>query len=283
MNLIKKWAINHYIWIMLLFSILTLLFASVLIFETYRILSENNCFNQTQSSNSIFTNEVNYPKRDEVEIVVKRGNVFRDLVEVLESNKILSKEELNTYLGKNCMSIEGVVFEGKYSLPTPSSAEEVISILTNPYNEWVKTEYRKHKGAMRSPLEIVTIASMIEKEAAEDRERPIIAGVIYNRLNNNMKLQIDATVIYALGKHKSRLSNEDLKINSPYNTYIIYGLPPTPICTPSSESIEAALNPEAHSYFYYVVSGYGSSYHNFSKTYDEHLQNVEEYLSTVKK
>ena len=123
---------------------------------------------------------------------------------------------------------------------------------------------------------------MIEKEAAEDSERPIIAGVIYNRLKNNMKLQIDATVIYALGEHKSRLTYEDLKVNSPYNTYIIEGLPPGPICTPRKASIEAALNPDMHSYFYYVLSSYGSQKHLFAETYEEHLSNVEKYKTTVK-
>lgn len=119
-------------------------------------------------------------------------------------------------------------------------------------------------------------ASMIEREALWDAERARIAGVIKNRLKKEMLLQIDATVVYAWkvkGKNLTRVLHGDLSIDSPYNTYIKPGLPPEPICIPSLPSWQAALNPEAHQYYYYVARKDG--HHYFSKNYDEHLRNVK--------
>ncbi|NLJ88704.1 MAG: endolytic transglycosylase MltG [Epulopiscium sp.] len=280
MNTTKNTAIDYCIWILLILSILVSIFASVLVYDSYEFLVKSRV-NEGLSDKPV--NEVKLAKREEVELVINRGDSYKKIINFLEKNNVLTSEEMNSYLEKKQMSIEGIVFEGSYSIPKPSSPEEVISILTYPYKEWVETEYTKYEEIDKSPIEIITIASMIEKEAAEDRERAVIAGVIYNRLNNNMKLQIDATVLYALGEHKARLSNEDLKVNSPYNTYIFYGLPPTPICTPGQKSIEAALNPDTHSYFYYVLTRYGGTSHSFSESYEEHLKNVEVYFSTIKK
>ncbi|HOQ17676.1 MAG TPA: endolytic transglycosylase MltG [Defluviitaleaceae bacterium] len=282
MNTIKNKLMDYGIWILLTLSILLLIIALILVYQTYDLLAEYNSFNVSQKE-IIPVIGTNVTKRKEIELVARRGDSYKKIENFLESNNILNPGELKRYLVNEKMSLEGIVFEGSYHIPRPSSPEEVVSILTYPYKEWVETEYSKYEGIDKSPLEIITIASMIEKEAALDEERPIIAGVIYNRLNKNMKLQIDATVIYALGEHKTRLSWEDLEVNSPYNTYIVYGLPPTPICTPGSRSIEAALNPASHSYYYYVLAGYGNSHHNFSETYEEHLKNVQVYLSSIEK
>jgi UPF0755 protein len=121
--------------------------------------------------------------------------------------------------------------------------------------------------------EIVTLASLIEREAKLDGERELIAGVIQNRLDSNMKLQIDATVQYALPEHKPRLLYEDLKIDSPYNTYRHHGLPPGPIASPGLPSLMAALHPARTDAFFYVARPDGS--HVFSPTYDDHLQAIE--------
>lgn len=122
--------------------------------------------------------------------------------------------------------------------------------------------------------ELLTIASLIEREVVVEEERPIVAGVIYNRLEKGMPLQIDATVQYALGEQKERLLEEDLKIDSPYNTYQIPALPPGPIASPSLSSIRAALEPEETEYFYYVTKKDGSNTHLFARTFDEHQRNI---------
>ncbi len=114
-----------------------------------------------------------------------------------------------------------------------------------------------------------------------DGERRIIAGIIYKRLKKNIPLQSCATVIYATGKQKSRLTTSDLKVRSPYNTYICRGLPPGPICNPGLSSLKAALTPQKTDYLYFVSMGDGRNY--FSKTYSEHLSAVRTFLSSETK
>jgi UPF0755 protein len=115
------------------------------------------------------------------------------------------------------------------------------------------------------------VASLIEKEAATPEERPLVASVIYNRLQKDMPLQIDASIHYALDKQGEELSLADLKVNSPYNTYENKGLPPGPICSPSRDSLEAAINPADTDYLYYVLKANGEE-HFFTSNYDEFLK-----------
>jgi UPF0755 protein len=119
--------------------------------------------------------------------------------------------------------------------------------------------------------ELVTVASLVEKEAANPEERPLIAGVIYNRIRSGMPLQIDATVQYALGKAKEDLKLDDLDVDSPYNTYRNPGLPPGPIASPGRESIQAALEPAQSDYLYYVLEADGEE-HFFTDDYEEFLE-----------
>jgi UPF0755 protein len=125
---------------------------------------------------------------------------------------------------------------------------------------------------------VLNIAAMVEREAETDKDRPLIAGVIENRLKRDMRLEIDATVQYARGVHKSRLMFSDLKIESEYNTYKHKGLPPTPICSPGLPSIEAALAPTTHDFLFYVAGKDGKA-HIFAKTYEEHKQNIAKVRS----
>jgi len=122
--------------------------------------------------------------------------------------------------------------------------------------------------------DLLTVASLIEREVAVAEERPIVASVIYNRLAKGMPLQVDATVLYALGGTKDRVLDEDLEIDHPYNTYKIPALPPGPIASPSLASIQAALEPEDTEYLYYVTKKDGSRTHLFAKTLQEHQRNI---------
>ena len=119
--------------------------------------------------------------------------------------------------------------------------------------------------------QVVTVASLIEKEAANPEEKPLIASVIYNRMRKDTPLQIDATIQYALKRPKASLSLTDLKVDSPYNTYENKGLPPGPICSPGRESLLAALNPANTDYLYYVLEANGEK-HFFAKNYDDFLR-----------
>ena len=175
-------------------------------------------------------------------------------------------------------ALEGYLFPDTYEFATDASAEEVVRRLVKETTTKLRSipnfeELLKKRGL--NVHQLLTVASLIEREAVVDAERPQIAGVIYNRLNKPMKLQIDATVQYALGKQKARLLYSDLEIDSPYNTYKHEGLPPGPIAAPSLKSIEAALQPEESKYFFYVTKKDGSGEHLFAETYKQHEQNIE--------
>ena len=124
--------------------------------------------------------------------------------------------------------------------------------------------------------QIVTMASLIERESSVEGERSTIASVIYNRLDEGMPLQIDAAIVYARGGGSGTVTYDDLEIDSPYNVYQNTGLTPGPICSPSVSSIQAALNPDDTNYLYYVLSSAGDGSHKFSETYDEFQANVQE-------
>jgi UPF0755 protein len=131
---------------------------------------------------------------------------------------------------------------------------------------WQKLPATQRWGSLH---QAVTLASLVEEEARVDSERALIAGVLKNRLARGMRLQCDATVQYALGKHRARLSYKDVTVDSPYNTYKYAGLPPGPICNPGLPSLRAALKPAPSVYLFYVARADGR--HIFSRTYEEHL------------
>jgi UPF0755 protein len=166
--------------------------------------------------------------------------------------------------------LEGYLFPDTYQFYASSSPEEAIDKFLSNFNSKVNAELRLQAAEMGYSLhEIVTIASLVEMEAGKDAERPTIASVIYNRLNSSYYpyLQIDATIQYALEERKESLTNEDLEIDSPYNTYKYTGLPPGPIANPGLASIRAALGPEETGYYFYALNKNGS--HNFFATLDQ--------------
>ncbi|TCW37296.1 UPF0755 protein [Thermohydrogenium kirishiense] len=222
---------------------------------------------------------------DTVKFTIPEGFTVSDIADRLQEMGIVSKDkflseaqngEFNYDFLKNVPKnrpdrLEGYLFPDTYIVKKGVNAHDIINLMLSRFDEIYKTYIKGNETNVgMSTDKIIIIASMIEKEAKIDKDRPLIAGVIYNRLNKNMKLQIDATVEYALGKHKDKLSLDDLKINSPYNTYMNYGLPIGPISNPGLKSIEAALNPAKHDYYYYVAQSDGS--HIFSKTYIGQLE-----------
>ena len=132
------------------------------------------------------------------------------------------------------------------------------------------------KNGNMSIYEIVTLASIIEKEVRTEEDRKIVAGIFYDRLNNNVGLQSDATVNYVTGKQALQPSADDIEVDSPYNTYKYRGLPPGPISNPSLSAIKAAIYPEKSDYFYFLTKQDGTTV--FSKTYEEHLENKRKFL-----
>jgi len=170
-------------------------------------------------------------------------------------------------------SLEGYLFPATYVLGYGKQPVDYVQEMTGAFRlrvvDGLAGDLRRDAHTLH---EIVTVASLIEREARVDKDRPLIASVIYNRLKKGMRLQIDATVLYALGEHKERVTHNDLKVDSPFNTYRHKGLPPHPICNPGEASIRAALHPAKSDYLFYVARPDGS--HVFTRTYAEHQKAI---------
>lgn len=173
--------------------------------------------------------------------------------------------------------LEGYLFPDTYQITKEMDESDIIKMMLKRFTEVYDEEMRDRAKIMGlTDHELITIASMIEKEAKFDEDRPLIASVIYNRLKIGMPLQIDATIQFALGKPKAKLYKKDLKVESPYNTYLNYGLPPGPIGAPGKASIQAALYPENTDYLFYLAKSDGT--HVFSKTLQEHNAAKQKYI-----
>ncbi len=166
--------------------------------------------------------------------------------------------------------LEGYLFGDTYEVPGDADADDVVAIMLDRFFEVLGPAGLARAEELGRPLEdVVTVASIVEREAMLDEERPLVASVFYNRLAQGMRLESCATVIYALGGDVDRLTVQDLKVDSPYNTYVHAGLPPGPICSPGRESLEAALYPAETDYLFFVSNGDGS--HTFTRTFGGHL------------
>ncbi|MBP1995692.1 UPF0755 protein [Paenibacillus eucommiae] len=173
--------------------------------------------------------------------------------------------------------LEGYLFPETYEFKKGSTVEDFIERALQELDKKLDTLPSDWQDRMKAlnlnRHQMLTIASLIEREVVLDEERPLVAGVIYNRLNTNMKLQIDATVQYLFDKFKERLYEKDLLVDSPYNTYKNLGLPPGPIASPSIASIKAALYPQETKYFFYLTKKDGTQGHLFAETFEEHKKN----------
>ena len=207
-----------------------------------------------------------------------RVELYMDSVSFLHEVK---NRKLLDSLGIHESSFEGYLLPQDYDLYERSSPQEIISILykrfKNFMNDTLKEEIAQRNYSIHS---ILTMASIVNGETNKKDEMARIAGVYYNRLKMGMKLQADPTIQYLQPNGSKRLSYEDLKINSPYNTYKYSGLPPGPIDNPGKNAIIAAVYPEKHHYLYFVADGKGG--HKFARTFTEHLKNVQLYRDNLK-
>jgi peptidoglycan lytic transglycosylase G len=170
---------------------------------------------------------------------------------------------------------EGLLFPAKYEITGNSTPASILQRMSDEMTNRLDTvDWSRINELGVSRYEALIIASLIEREAGIDADRPLISSVIHNRLRDGMRLQIDATVVYALGGVDGRVSGEDLKVKSPYNTYRVDGLPPTPIGTVQILSVDAAVDPADTNYYFYVLANEDGS-HAFATTYEEHQANVQ--------
>lgn len=224
-------------------------------------------------------------KRETVSVTIPEGYSVEMITEKLISAGLASEAEFEAALNADYdfdflksytpgdgvkYRLQGFLFPSTYEFYADASAEEIIRTMLAEFEK----QYDAVGGGYDNIGEIITKASLIEREAKLDSERATIAGVIENRIKSGMKLQIDATVVYAItdGMYDAeRVYYKDLEVDSPYNTYKYEGLPAGAICSPGMKSIEAALNPQQHDWLYYRTdSEKNDGSHTFSRTFEEH-------------
>ncbi len=224
-------------------------------------------------------------RRVERTITIPEGYNLRELAHVIEDSGLAeygeiialahTAEFLST-LRVGASSAEGYLFPDTYRFPLGMPARKILKILVDTLKRKIDDKLRRRAAELGFTIhEVLTLASIVEKETSLDGERPLIASVFLNRLRRNMRLQSDPTVIYALPNFDGNLRKRDLSYDSPYNTYLYKGLPPGPITSPGLASIRAVLYPADQNYLYFVATQEGG--HKFSRTYQEHRAAVARY------
>ena len=221
-----------------------------------------------------------------ITITIPEGFNIEDIATRVEEKGICTKDEflsavksypLPSYVKDNPdkrYNLEGFLFPDTYNFEIGVEPEYIIETMIKRFEE-VWNEITEGLDIKEDDIEkIINVASIIEKEARVDEDRPLIASVIYNRLEQDMPLQIDATVIYAHGYYIENVRNRHLAIESKYNTYLHKGLPVGPICNPGAPSIKAALNPANTNYLFYLLAS--DDEHYFTDNYDDFLKKKEE-------
>ncbi|WP_333703920.1 endolytic transglycosylase MltG [Vibrio hepatarius] len=229
-------------------------------------------------------------KEHQFSITFVEGSTFKEWREALVNASYLEHEisglseaEIAKLLGIEHEKLEGLLLAETYHYTFGTSDLDILQRAAQKLQQVLDQQWqtRQDKLPLKTPYEALILASIIEKETAVEEERERVASVFVNRLNKRMRLQTDPTVIYGMGdKYDGNIRKKDLRTPTPYNTYVISGLPPTPIAMPGEASIAAALNPEASNYLYFVASGKGG--HVFSKTLNEHNRAVRAYLKQLR-
>lgn len=240
--------------------------------------------------NSVLNKLVEGPENQVVRVTIPEGFTVEDIAKLLEQKNLTTKEDFckvakdfapYDYIQEAKQNkdikyaVEGFLFPDTYDFDKSYSAEQIMSIMVDNFDHKLTSQMREQAQAENlSIFKLITMASLVEKEAKFAEDRPIIANVFFKRLADGMLLQSDATIQYALNEHKEEFSIEDTKYDSPYNTYQHEGLTPGPIGNPGLASIEAVLHPQKTDYMYFVADNEG--HNHYSVTYDEHLQTIKE-------
>lgn len=228
--------------------------------------------------------------QDGIKVTIPEGSISTDIVNKLVSLGLGNREEYVKLFrdpsafatkykfldNKRIKTLEGFMYPETYFIKKGTSEKDIISKMLaefeKNYNAKVKPYVEKNKLDFYNT---VIMASIVEKEANNDKDRGVISGVFYNRLDKKMRLQSDAALQYGLPKRKSRVLFKDLKVETPYNLYLNDGLPPTPVANPGLKSLIAAANPDKTEYLYFVTGTDGTNY--FSKTFEEHKVHADRY------
>ena len=252
-----------------------------------------NGFNNNQIINSLRSNNVpikiTYNNIETFDQLIKRISERIEADSLSLSNVFFEEKFLND-LGLDSESVFSLFIPNTYEFFWNTSAIQFRERILKEFDRfWNDSRIEKSKKLNLNPIEVMTLASIVQKETPKVDERPTIAGVYLNRLERNMKLQADPTVVYTIKKRDGfdtkirRVLYKDLRIKSPYNTYVYRGLPPAPIVTPDISAIEAVLNPQKHSFIYFVADVSNPGYHLFSRTNAEHNRKKRQYTNWLKK
>ncbi|MCA1056245.1 endolytic transglycosylase MltG [Rossellomorea aquimaris] len=212
-------------------------------------------------------------KKDEIEKKLNDKKWLEQLKK--EYPNLVTDEILNKEIKR---PLEGYLYPATYPFyEKEPSLEEILKKMIAQTDEVLAQYQASMKDKQYTAHQLLTLSSLIEEEATEKADRGKISSVFYNRMEEDMPLQTDPTVLYALGEHKSRTNYDDLKVDSPYNTYKVKGLPPGPIANAGISSIEAALQPDDTDYYYFLASSNGSVY--YSETLEEHNEKKAKYIT----
>ncbi|WP_196594936.1 endolytic transglycosylase MltG [Pectinatus sottacetonis] len=227
------------------------------------------------------------PRVSIVKITIPEGYTVEQIADLLAENGVVDRDKFlalaKTYVPYDYMknsnpyiryAVEGYLFPDTYEFRIDSSAKYVMDVMTGQFNRKFNETLRNRAGNLGlSVNSVVIMASLVEAEAKFNEDRPVIAQVFFNRLKINMPLQSDTTIQYALMHRKASISIKDTKMDSPYNTYKHYGLPPGPVDNPGLASLKAVLYPEKNDYLYFVADS--SGHNHYSHTYQEHLNKIK--------
>lgn len=218
---------------------------------------------------------------------VPEGNTIEEIAAQLASKTDITENEYRQAAvpgqtlplegAESAENLEGFLFPSTYDLEPGITAKSIVGQQLQAFSDRATTLPWRNAGALGlSEYQALTVASMVEREARVPDERPLVAAVIYNRLKTGMRLEVDATVQYALGYWKEELTQQDLEIDSAYNTRLYAGLPPGPICNPGLDAMRAALEPAEVDYLFYVATGDEEGHHFFTSSYEEFLKAKQE-------
>lgn len=255
-----------------------------------QIISNHYLFKNGMTNLQLLDQLTDKNLNQKVRLTIPEGYTIKQIGNLIEKKLSLSKDKfyqessndsLINILGlkDKIKNLEGFLYPDTYDIPPSISEKALVQLLFNEFRKKVlDINVLESKDTL---LKVITLASIIQGETRIEKEMPVVAGVYKNRLKKNMRLEADPTIQYILPDGPRRLLYEDLKINSPYNTYRTKGLPPGPINNPGISAIKAALDSEDHKFLFFVATGEGG--HKFSENYEQHLNAIKEYRIKLKK
>jgi len=208
-----------------------------------------------------------------IKVTIPEGYTARKIAELFDTRFSLFNKSEFTSLARQK---EGYLFPDTYFIGVNASATSTIKLLTDNFQKRTFPLTGDIAASGHSEEEIITMASIIESEADTQADRAIVSGILWKRIAEGIPLQVDASLTYINGKTSAQMTQGDLAFDSPYNTYLYKGLPPTPISNPGLESIEAAIHPTSTQYLYFLTGKDGKMY--YAKTFDEHKANIQKHL-----